>query len=145
MMMILFTSCDVNSMFRINHQSENSYHGNHVNSRFWLVVTLFLLIVNSLIQCSNGQDFYAGYYSYHPAYLNDEPNVIHYSKRMLYGLPKGGYSMSGKPFGLTAYLFKLKDWDNLWTQYYSLESAYAPVRYFGHHGNVVDDVINFWR
>uniref|UniRef100_T1JV97 Uncharacterized protein n=1 Tax=Tetranychus urticae TaxID=32264 RepID=T1JV97_TETUR len=101
------------------------------------------MLVN-LFCLSTSQDFYAGYYSYHPAYLNDEPNVYHYSKRMFYGLPKGGYSMKGKPFGLTAYVFKLKDWDNLWTHYYSLESAYAPIRYYG-HPQMVDDLLNFWH
>lgn len=97
----------------------------------------------SLLSCLNCQDFYAGYYSYNAAYLNDEPKPYHYTKRMLFGLPKGGFSASGKSYGLTAYLYKLNSWDELWRNYYSHESVFAPVRLFG-HPHYADELLNLW-
>jgi hypothetical protein len=73
--------------------------------RLKLYCIIVLLMCTSETEC---QDFFSGYYSYHPAYMHDMPAPDHYTGPIPFGLPMGGFSMGGKgpAYGLQAYIVR---------------------------------------
>jgi hypothetical protein len=113
------------------------------NVEIYSIVMLFYI---SLINC---QDFYGGYFSYHPEYLHDLPAPDHYMGPVPFGLPMGGFSMNGKgpAFGLQAYIVRGVIPFPLTVQSISNVPEFrfpTPIQYLEEFGSFFK-IFKFWR
>ncbi|RWS27174.1 hypothetical protein B4U80_09756 [Leptotrombidium deliense] len=115
--------------------------------RLLLNFRIIFLLTTFLWKTCDAQDFYAGFYSYHPAYLNDRHAARRIIQRIPLGLPVGGPTEHGKglPSGLMAYVVKLGGWQNMWTAYHSLTSPFAAQKVFGQPILFEENYIAYWR
>jgi len=109
----------------------------------YAIVVVFYI---SVIKC---QDFYGGYFSYHPEYLHDLPAPNHYMGPVPFGLPMGGFSMNGKgpAFGLQAYIVRGVIPFPLTVQSVSNVEQFrfpTPLQYIEEFGSFFK-IFKFWR
>lgn len=79
-----------------------------------------MALVTLFFNCIHSMNHHHGIYRSYPGYFYDSPQPL--INHIYFGLPKGGYSNNGQPYGMLAFVHKYGGWNRAWRYYYSREN-----------------------